>query len=302
MQYPKSAAVTCHTAIDQLGESARRLLEHLAWLAPDPIPASLLDVAVPGVAQDDAYAALAELEAYSLVNRGAGASTFSVHRLVQAVTRRVADAGRLSEALGWLDAAFVGEPQDVRAWPVLDALLPHVCAVAAHADEAGIADPTARLMNQAGVLLDARALHAEAEPLYARALAIVEKALGPEHPNVAMSLNNLAELHRVKGAYARAEPLYARALAIWEKTLGPEHPNVAASLNNLAELCKAQGAYAKAERFMRRALTILVASLGADHPYSQTVRGNYDALLAEMDPRKVEVLQRFKSAIRRLLP
>jgi len=36
--------------------------------------------------------------------------------------------------------------------------------------------------------------YAEAEPLYRRALAIVEKALGPEHPNVAASLNNLAEL------------------------------------------------------------------------------------------------------------
>lgn len=302
MQYPKSVAVTCLTAIDQLGESARRLLEDLAWLAPDPIPESLLATAVPGLPQKDAYAALAELQAYSLVTRGAGASTFSIHRLVQAVTRRGADAGRLREALDWLDAAFVGEPQDVRSWPVLEPLLAHVCAVASHADEAGIADPTARLMNQAGMLLDVKGLHAEAEPLYARALAIVEKALGPDHPNVAMSLNNLAELYRMNGAYAKAEPLYARALAIWEKTLGPGHPNVAASLNNLAELYKAQGAYMKAKPIMHRALTILVASLGADHPYSQTVRGNYDALLGEMDQRKIDVLQRFKSAIRHLLP
>ncbi len=37
---------------------------------------------------------------------------------------------------------------------------------------------------------------ADAEPLYKRALAIWEKALGPEHPHVAASLNNLAELYR----------------------------------------------------------------------------------------------------------
>ncbi len=34
--------------------------------------------------------------------------------------------------------------------------------------------------------------YADAEPLYERSLAILEKALGPEHPEVATSLNNLA--------------------------------------------------------------------------------------------------------------
>ena len=34
--------------------------------------------------------------------------------------------------------------------------------------------------------------YAEAEPLFRRALAIWEKALGPQHPAVAQSLNNLA--------------------------------------------------------------------------------------------------------------
>ncbi len=40
----------------------------------------------------------------------------------------------------------------------------------------------------------------EAEPLYRRALAIKEKALGPQHPNTATSINNLAELLRSQGA------------------------------------------------------------------------------------------------------
>jgi tetratricopeptide (TPR) repeat protein len=51
----------------------------------------------------------------------------------------------------------------------------------------------------------------------------MEKALGPEHPNVATSLNNLAALYKAQGRYAEAEPLYRRALEIWEKALGPEH-------------------------------------------------------------------------------
>ena len=272
MQYPKSVAITWQTSFDQLGEPARRLLQRLAWLAPEPIPESLLDVPVPELdaAEADPFGALAELESYSLVTRAADTPSFSVHRLVQEVTRRSqrddpAHAA-LTEALQWIDAAFVGDPQDVRNWPVLDPLVPHARAVAAHADAAGITEPTAWLMNQAGVLLFSKALYAEAEPLYERALAIREKALGPEHPDVAMSLNNLAALYRNQGAYAKAEPLYERALAIREKALGPEHPDVATSLNNLAVLYRNQGAYAKAEPLYERALAIREKALGPEHP------------------------------------
>ena len=78
--------------------------------------------------------------------------------------------------------------------------------------------------------------YAQAEPLYKRSLAIWEKALGPDHPDVATSLNNLAVLYHTQGQYAQAEPLYKRSLAIREKALGPDHPDVATSLNNLAVL------------------------------------------------------------------
>jgi Tetratricopeptide repeat len=60
------------------------------------------------------------------------------------------------------------------------------------------------------------------------------KALGPDHPSLALGLNNLAKLYRVTGRYAEAEPLCQRPLAIDEKALGPDHPSVAMSLNNMA--------------------------------------------------------------------
>ena len=75
--------------------------------------------------------------------------------------------------------------------------------------------------------------YAPDEPLYKRSLAIFEKVLGPDHPSVAMALNNLAALYRNQGQYAQAEPLHKRSLAIREKALGPDHPDVATSLNNL---------------------------------------------------------------------
>ncbi len=121
-------------------------------------------------------------------------------------------------------------------------------------------------LNRQVVQLYNQGRYADAIPLAERALAIREKALGPEHPDVATSLSSLAELYRATGAYAKAELLHTRALAIDEKAYGPNHPEVAADLNNLAVLYKATGAYAKAEPLYTRSLTILEKALGPDHP------------------------------------
>ena len=74
------------------------------------------------------------------------------------------------------------------------------------------------------VVYNAQSQYREAEALYKRALAITEKALGPDHPDVGALLNNIAGLYRAQGRFSEAEPLYQRALAITEKGLGPDHP------------------------------------------------------------------------------
>ena len=96
--------------------------------------------------------------------------------------------------------------------------------------------------------------YAEAEPLIHHVLAICEKQLGPDHPDVGTSLNNLAVLLDAQGKYAETEPFYRRALAICEKQFGPDNPDVATRLNNLAGLMYIQGKYAEAEPLYRRAL------------------------------------------------
>src|SRR2546422_10812580 len=88
---------------------------------------------------------------------------------------------------------------------------------------------TARLNHEVQSLYDAGRYN-EAMPLADHTLRIREKTLGPDHPDVAASLNNLALLYRTKGQYAQAEPLYQRSLAISEKALGPDHPSVATKI------------------------------------------------------------------------
>ncbi len=95
--------------------------------------------------------------------------------------------------------------------------------------------PRASLNNLAG-LYDAQGRYGEAEPLYRRALAICETALGAEHPDTATTLNNLAGFYRAQGRYAEAEPFYRRALAIKETALGAEHPDTLRVKGNLERM------------------------------------------------------------------
>jgi tetratricopeptide (TPR) repeat protein len=62
-----------------------------------------------------------------------------------------------------------------------------------------------------------------------------ESAFGPDHPSVAVSLNNLALLYQDRGDYADAEQLYRRSLAILEKALGPDYQGALNWLNDLAD-------------------------------------------------------------------
>jgi tetratricopeptide (TPR) repeat protein len=71
--------------------------------------------------------------------------------------------------------------------------------------------------------------YAEAETLAKQSLEQLIKENGPDHPDTATSLNNLAVFYATQGKYDLAEPLYERGLAINEKALGPDHPETAKS-------------------------------------------------------------------------
>ena len=122
-------------------------------------------------------------------------------------------------------------------------------------------------------------------------LELSEKALGPNHPGTAVSLDNLAALYKSLGNYAEAEPLYQRALKITEKALGPDHPDTATALNNLALVYYSLGDYPKAEPLYQRVLKIREKVLGPDHPDTAIALNNLAALYDSMgDYAKAEPL------------
>jgi len=102
--------------------------------------------------------------------------------------------------------------------------------------------------------------------VYERELAQREKDLGPEHPDVAESLSNLAILYNQQGDYDKAQPLYERALTIWERVQGPNSSDVAHTLTDLAVLHLEQGRDEVGRPLLERALEIQRQNLGDDHP------------------------------------
>ena len=131
--------------------------------------------------------------------------------------------------------------------------------------------------------------------MYERALAISERAQGPNHPDVAVSLNNLTSVLGKTGAYAEARALSERALAIQEKALGPEHPGVALSLNNLAAVLVGTGAYAEARALSERALAIQEKALGPEHP--DVARSLYNLAGMHLVDKPQDALPLFERAL-----
>ncbi len=271
MKYPASVAVTWETTFAQLAEAERRLLDVLAWLAPQPVSLSLFGAAPLVEAIPDPREALAGLAGFSLARFDTSGDAVLVHRLVQEITRGRIPAdephGDLASCPGRGERLRASTKlEDVRTWEVWTPLAAHAEAVSRSADEAGIAEPTSRLMDRLALYWQARGQFRVAEPLFRRALAIAERSYGPHHPTVAIDLNNLAQLLKATNRLDQAEPLYRRALLIAEHSYGPDHPEVARYLNNLAQLLQATNRLDQAEPLIRRALLIDEHSYGPDHP------------------------------------
>ena len=139
-------------------------------------------------------------------------------------------------------------PGDVRTWASGRPWRRMPTAVSRHADAAGLAEPTARLMNQLGLYWQARGQFRAAEPLMRRALAIDERSLRPDHPDVATRPQQpgaVAAGHQPAGRGRAAD-----AAARWRSTSGataPTTPTSPSDLNNLAALLQATNRLAEAE-------------------------------------------------------
>jgi tetratricopeptide repeat protein/DUF2914 family protein len=83
--------------------------------------------------------------------------------------------------------------------------------------------------------------YASAERLLREAADLQEASLGPLHPDLANTLNNLGVVCEITDKPADAERCFRRAYEIATAVLEPDHPFVATSRKNLEDFCAARG-------------------------------------------------------------
>ena len=112
-----------------------------------------------------------------------------------------------------------------------------------------------------------------------RALAIREKALGPEHPDTALSLSNLARVLRDLGEFPEAERLFERATAIGDRALGSGHPLTQRFKSHYARLLLMTDRPREALSLAEGALAVHETANGPHSPWTKdSARVTADAL------------------------
>jgi tetratricopeptide (TPR) repeat protein len=291
--HPESVTTTWSLSfekVEKASTTAVDLLRLCAFLSPYAIPEELIIEGASELTPTLQFAAadisrlneaIAELLKYSLIRRNATTLTLDIHRLVQAVVKDEMDE-RMQRQWAELTVRAVNRafPEaKFTNWHICERYLPHAQVCALLIEQWNMAFPeAARLLNEVGWFLLKRGWYEQALPFYQHALAIREKALGPDHPDTATSLDNLAQLYRAQGKYEQALPLLQRALAIREQQLGPDHPDTATSLDNLAVLYRSQGDYEQAKLLFEHALAIREQVLGPNHPDTATSLNNLAGL------------------------
>uniref|UniRef100_A0A7S0BXS6 Kinesin light chain n=1 Tax=Proboscia inermis TaxID=420281 RepID=A0A7S0BXS6_9STRA len=102
---------------------------------------------------------------------------------------------------------------------------------------------------------------------YTDALSTYRNCLNSKHSHVdiGVTLNNIGQIHRLKGNYAEAMKVYQESFRIMKSILGLEHRNVAATPHNMATMFLCQEEYDNATELFQNVLIVQRGALGDDH-------------------------------------
>ena len=115
-----------------------------------------------------------------------------------------------------------------------------------------------------------------------KALELRKELLGVYHADVAMNLNNIAQLYSQIAEYNKALPFQEQAMVAYAKSLGVEHLDFAYCVNNLALIYFEIGQFEKALPLFEQALQIRIKALGDYHPDVAMSLNNLAQLYSKM--------------------
>jgi serine/threonine protein kinase/tetratricopeptide (TPR) repeat protein len=121
------------------------------------------------------------------------------------------------------------------------------------------------LLNNLGGLFEIRGEREAALRMQQEGLALKERALGRDHPDVGISEGNLAVVLTMLGRNQEALEHVDRSIEILENGLGAGHPDLATQLNNRGEILDALGRSRDARASFEKARIIWERELGLDN-------------------------------------
>lgn len=246
-----------HDRIENIAPEANALLRMLAFLAPHGLDSSYL----PDSSGLEPWKLLAR---YSMIGLQEG--RISVHPLVQEITRESVgtDDAYVERALSVIHAALPQYTEELSAWSAADDLLPHVNAVAAHAQDRYVSSlDLVAMLNNAGLFQYSLGAYEQARDAHQAALEAASDSLGPNHTGVAAILNNLGRDMRSLGETDEAIHLFRRADAVAVESYPRE--DVVTWKSNLAGAYEDKGQLAEAAELYRDVLDARQQLLGPAH-------------------------------------
>ncbi len=123
------------------------------------------------------------------------------------------------------------------------------------------------VMNELAGLDSYRGRHAHAATLYRAALDIDRQALGNDHPQVGMHLQNLAVALQAQGKLEEAAPLYEESMQLLQRVYGEKHPQMLDAAANYGRFLHRRGELARAEQVLSRVVDLDREARGPRHAF-----------------------------------
>lgn len=268
--YPRSVAATFALSIataDDHAPGARKLMNSLSYLAPEPVPLQLVRSLVDDGTELDEIAALTEASLLRHVSIYSGNAAVIAHRLVLMVAR-ITDSYDVDKVISSLRKEFPSDSYtNPQSWKICQSLIPHVQSVAKYFDpnESSVVFEAGSLFDSAGTYMDRRGAYGDALDLFHLSVKIGEQHLGRRHTKVVEWINNLAGLLYQIRELEKAEELLREVASAKAKEVGEEHPKYAVAINNLAGMLREQGKYNEAEDLYRKVIEIESNTIGEEH-------------------------------------
>jgi eukaryotic-like serine/threonine-protein kinase len=123
------------------------------------------------------------------------------------------------------------------------------------------------VMNELAGLYSYTGRHDRAATLYRTALDIDRQALGNDHPQVGMHLQNLAVALHAQGKLEEAAPLYEESMQILQRVYGEKHPQMLDAAANYGRFLHRRGELARAEAVLSRVVELDREARGPRHAF-----------------------------------